>query len=140
MNNSVLLKDAIASIRIGLNDRIYTDEDFFKQFIQHISGHIVIVDYTHDQLRRTISITINKNLCGEIPEFSHKKEFYASIINDAYVQALNDMITLYARRRDKVESTNFINDILAKCANRNIDSFLLFDVTPILDNVILIHL
>lgn len=143
MHNSVLLKDNIADLKIGLYTWIYSDPRFFQIFHGYMTDSgIPILEFTPNLTGRTISIVINRNRCSDIPGFSHKKEYYTPIINIRYVETLMMMSSIYRteNQKEKAFEINFIDDILAKCRNGNADSFLLFDVTPILDNTILIYL
>lgn len=139
MSNTFAEQDTITELRKRLRNTIYQDFKFGEQLNNAIRTRIPLFRYNYDYNNSIVNITIDKSACESIPGFVHKKEFYMSLIHDALISTYYTMLNVYSTDQSASDNIKIIEDTIYAC-NNTICSYMMLDVTAILDNTIVLYL
>lgn len=139
MSNTFAEQDTVTELRKKLRNTIYQDFRFGEHLKTAISNRIPLFRYSYDYNNSIVNITINKSVCESVPGFMHKKEFYMPLIHDALVSTYYTMLNTYSIDQSTPDNLKIIEDTIYACKN-TICSYMMLDVTAILDNTIVLYL
>lgn len=139
MSNTFAEQDTVTELRKKLRNTIYQDFRFGNQLSMAIGNHIPLFRYHYDYNNSVVNLTIDKNACESIPGFVHKKEFYMSLIHDALISTYYTMLGIYAMDQSDSDNLKIVEDTIYACKN-TICSYMMLDITAILDNTIVVYL
>lgn len=146
MGTNVTTQDAATKFRLELHKNIYIMESFHASMKSFVAAALPIYQYETCEYATKIKITINKNSCSVMPGYSHTKEFYANIVGKALIDTLRTVLSNFTVLRTPMDSPNLLysinllNSVLTYIGTDPTMLYRLFDVTPILDNTIVIYL
>ena len=146
MGTNVTTQDAATKFRLELHKNIYIMESFHASMKSFVAAALPIYQYETCEYATKIKITINKNSCSVMPGYSHTKEFYANIVGKALIDTLRTVLSNFTVLRTPMDSPNLLysinllNSVLTYIGTDPTMLYRLFDVTPILDNPIVISL
>lgn len=146
MGTNVTTQDAATKFRLELHKNIYVMESFHASMKSFVAATLPIYQYETCEYATKIKITINKNSCSVMPGYSHTKEFYANIVGKALIDTLRTVLSNFTVLRTPMDSPNLLysinllNSVLTYIGTDPTMLYRLFDVTPILDNTIVIYL
>lgn len=142
--NSVAQQNKVTDLRLKMKSTLYRDPTFVSLLEESIKRAFPIYNSDYNYDTNAFQIIIDKNQCETIPGFEHKKEFYTNFILRSYLTTLHVANTsfykLYPDNPDRREMSNLISEILIRCKDGSISAYNLFDVTVILDNVVMFYL
>ncbi len=146
MGTNVTTQDAATKFRLELHKNIYIMESFHASMKSFVAAALPIYQYETCEYATKIKIMINKNSCSVMPGYSHTKEFYANIVGKALIDTLRTVLSNFTVLRTPMDSPNLLysinllNSVLTYIGTDPTMLYRLFDVTPILDNTIVIYL
>lgn len=146
MGTNVAIQDAATRFRLELHKNIYIMESFHASLKSFVAATLPIYQYETCEYVTKIRITINKNSCSSLPGYSHTKEFYANIVGKALIDTLRTVLSNFTVMRTPMDSPNLLysinllNSVLTYINTDPTMLYRLFDITPILDNQIVIYL
>lgn len=127
-----------SSIRLMLHNHIYNNSDNIDKLITHFNV-IDLFNIEYDLINKTLQLKIKKTNMKKYSNYAHNVSFYYTIFN----QILNSFFYEIYDQLDYAIKTEGINYGINCDVNYILDIrviSMIYSITPILDNIVIIHL
>lgn len=134
-NNQIM---QMTNFRCKLHE-LLENEDIFDTFISFVLSKISTISYSIDPYNKcSITLKIRKSIYKRNINFIHNVLYYEPIINDIYIQFLLYISKLGIVNKDNMPDVNFTQENIYNIMHNNIS--LLYNITCISDNIIILHI
>lgn len=138
--------DRLTEFRLILHEVIYKDDYYMNKLINEIKNRFDIFTINLNNSNMSITMKIKKTNIKKNSNYSHTVDFYSPIITDILGTFLSDNEIIY-KLKEYINSSNYYNlksneleEIFDIIRNKNYLIMFLYNLTPILDNTIVIYL
>lgn len=134
MINGATLQDKVTTLRLRLQNEIYNHPVFQNIFETQLKSVLQVYQYEFFVETNTVKITVNKNNYMDTVGYAHDKAYYSTFVNNALMASLTQYGII------NPSNSEAIDIVMKLCTDVPGASYKLFDVTPILNNIIMIYL